>query len=82
MNRAIRRLRCDKFVEGVPSHPLNVMAVLSNLADQLACTFLVYCSGYIRSLASRIPVCALNILAVLSTPPVMKKTPSGDQARS
>lgn len=30
----------------------------------------------------RIPVWALNILAVLSTPPVMKYIPSGDQARS
>lgn len=29
-----------------------------------------------------VPVCALNILAVLSTPPVMKYWPSGDQARS
>lgn len=28
------------------------------------------------------PVCALKILAVLSTPPVIKYTPSGDQARS
>ena len=38
MDGTIRGLCCHKLVERVPGHSLNVMAVLSNLADQLTCT--------------------------------------------
>ena len=81
MDGTIGGLCCHKLVEGVPGHSLNVVTVLSNLADQLTCND----SAHVRpklTLLWYAPVCALNILAVLSTPPVMKNTPSGDQARS
>lgn len=79
MDGTVRGLCCHKLVERVPGHSLNVMAVLSNLADQLTCTIQLRPKV---ALLWYVPVCALNILAVLSTPPVMKNTPSGDQARS
>lgn len=37
---------------------------------------------YMSGLADCLPECALYIRAMLSILPVMKKTPSGDQARS
>jgi hypothetical protein len=82
MDRTIRRLCGHKLVEGVPGHSLNVMTMLSNLADQLACKDSAHVRPQAGPLLWYLPVCALNILAVLSTPPVMKNTPSGDQARS
>jgi hypothetical protein len=38
MDGTVRGLCCHKLVEGIPGHSLNVMTVLSNLADQLTCT--------------------------------------------
>ena len=39
MHRTVGGLCGNKFVERVPGHSLNIMAVLGNLADQLTCLF-------------------------------------------
>jgi len=37
MNRAVRRLGCNIFIERVPGHTLDIMLMLSNLSYEIAC---------------------------------------------
>lgn len=42
MDRAIRRLSCNVFVQRVPCHALDIVVVLGDLADQRASSSIVY----------------------------------------
>ena len=80
MHRSVRGLGRDVFVERVPCHALYVVVVLGNLPYNAACAMVSKCGQFDDDWA--VPVCALYMRAMLSILPVIKKMPSGDQARS
>lgn len=58
VNRAIGRLSRDEFIERIPSHALDVVRVLCDLADHLACGSISFHNETTLPIENR-PFCAL-----------------------
>src|SRR5436305_15299933 len=84
VNRSIRALRRNIFIQWIPCDPLNVVIVLRDLTYDLAWMVTFISCEYSTRKRPRgcVPVCELSIRAMLSMLPVIKNSPSGDQARS
>lgn len=79
MDRSIGRLCCNKLVQRIPCHALDIVIVLCYLSNQVACLLSVPLP---QPYVFRLPDCASYIRAELSIAPVMKYLPSGDHAKS